>query len=147
MNISTLIHSTHRKKFNVFPEILKKQKYHLIEKNSAVKKCRWLHKSLTENKVCYKQKFYGIQSHKCIQMTPTLSCNLKCKFCWRAHPTDIGIPENLKASNIDPEILVEKTIEAQRNILSGYKSQVILGKIDKKKYEESLNPCHAGYKS
>lgn len=128
---------------NDFLEVLKKQKYHLIENNAAVKKCRWLHKSLTENKTCYKQRFYGVQSHKCIQVAPTFLCNLKCRFCWRAHPSDIGLKRNHLTANIDADLIVEKSIEAQRKILTGYKSQVLTGKIDKKKYEESLNPRHA----
>ena len=34
---------------------LKKQKYQLVGAHSAVKKCRWLHKSLVEDKNCYNQ--------------------------------------------------------------------------------------------
>jgi len=125
--------------------LFKKQKYQLINEHSAVKKCRWLHQSLTQNRYCYKQKFYGIQSHRCIQMTPSLICNMQCKFCWRIHPNeDLKPPLNFliqKWSN--PEEIVEECIKAQKRILSGYKDQVKKGKIDGKKYFEALNPKHA----
>jgi tRNA wybutosine-synthesizing protein 1 len=51
-------------------DALKKQKYHFVGKHSAVKRCRWLYETLIHNRPCYKQKFYGIKTHQCIQMTP-----------------------------------------------------------------------------
>jgi len=125
--------------------LFKKQKYQLINEHSAVKKCRWLHQSLTQNRYCYKQKFYGVQSHRCIQMTPSLICNMQCKFCWRIHPNeDLKPPLNFLIQKwSDPEEIVEECIKAQRRILSGYKDQVKKGKIDEKKYFEALNPKHA----
>ncbi|HDM36274.1 MAG TPA: 4-demethylwyosine synthase TYW1, partial [Candidatus Syntrophoarchaeum butanivorans] len=32
---------------------------------------------------CYKGRFYGVASHRCIQMTPTILCNQACIHCWR----------------------------------------------------------------
>lgn len=32
---------------------------------------------------CYKHTFYGIQSHRCMESTPSLACANKCIFCWR----------------------------------------------------------------
>ncbi len=124
--------------------LFKKQKYQLINEHSAVKKCRWFHQSLTQNRYCYKQKFYGIQSHRCIQMTPSLICNMQCKFCWRIHPNeDLKPPLNFLIRKwSDPEETVEECVKAQRRILSGYGDQVKKGKIDKKKYFEALNPKH-----
>lgn len=126
-------------------DILKKQKYQIVGKHSAVKKCKWLHESLVNDRFCYKQKFYGIKSHRCLQMTPTLICNLRCKFCWRIQPEDLGI-ENY-GLNIDkwddPKFIIEESIKAQRRILSGYKSQVKENKISYEKYNEALNPKHA----
>ncbi|MBS7658772.1 MAG: 4-demethylwyosine synthase TYW1 [Candidatus Bathyarchaeia archaeon] len=124
--------------------LFKKQKYQLINEHSAVKKCRWLHQSLTQNRYCYKQKFYGIQSHRCIQMTPSLICNMQCKFCWRFHPSeDLKSPLSFQIQKwSEPEEIVEECVKAQRRILSGYGDQVKKGKIDKKKYFEALNPKH-----
>lgn len=32
---------------------------------------------------CYKHTFYGIESHCCMEATPSLACANKCVFCWR----------------------------------------------------------------
>jgi len=125
-------------------EVLKRQKYQIIGRHSASKKCRWLHKSLIEDKPCYKQRFYGIQSHRCIQMTPTLDCNMRCKFCWRIQPDDFLIPWTLASTTEwdEPAEIVQESIKAQRKILSGYKGQVIQGKVDRDKYREASEPRH-----
>ena len=127
-------------------ERFRAEKYQLVGRHSAVKKCSWLHESLVHGRVCYKQKFYGIQSHRCLQMTPSLyNCTLRCLFCWRVQPEDLGLkspPETaLPIENPDdPEFIVEESIKAQRRILSGYKAHKNL---DMAKYMEALNPSHA----
>lgn len=125
-------------------EVLRRQKYQTVGRHSAAKKCHWLHKSLTENHPCYKQKFYGIQSHRCLQMTPTLICNMRCKFCWRIQPEDVSIPWTVSAGTEwdDPRKLVEECFKAQLKILSGYNGQVLEGKVDPEKYFEALHPRH-----
>ena len=35
---------------------------------------------------CYKHAFYGIESHRCMETTPSLACANKCVFCWRLVP-------------------------------------------------------------
>ena len=54
--------------------VYRRQGYRLVGNHSAVKTCHWARKSLStggrEN--CYKQKFYGVPSHRCLQMTPSL---------------------------------------------------------------------------
>ncbi|OGS47223.1 MAG: wyosine biosynthesis protein TYW1, partial [Euryarchaeota archaeon RBG_16_67_27] len=62
--------------------------------------------------------FYGIESHRCLQMTPTVdACNLGCMFCWR---TQEWGSNSLTEAN-DPGLIVEESIRAQRELLSGYK--------------------------
>ena len=86
---------------------LKKQKYHLIGAHSAVKRCKWLYESIVNNRPCYKQKFYGIQSHRCIQMTPSLYyCTQQCLFCWRAQSGDLQVTwDEMKNPAKDPPTL------------------------------------------
>jgi len=124
-------------------DILRRQKYHIVGRHSSVKKCKWLHESLVRNKVCYKQKFYGINSHRCLQMTPAvLSCLTHCIYCWRVMPEDLGIKwdESFKGLWNEPNEIIEGCIKEQRRILTGYKDQVIKGRVRKEKYEEALNP-------
>jgi len=122
---------------------MERQKYHFVGKHSAVKKCRWLHETLIRNRPCYKQKFYGIKTHQCIQMTPTaFYCNQQCLFCWRAQTRDLKTKwDETKLPQWDePEHIIEGSIKAQKQILTGYKAN---SKADKHKLEEAQTPRHA----
>ncbi len=123
-------------------QALKKQRYHIVGSHSAVKRCKWFYESLINNRSCYKQKFYGIKSHQCIQMTPSLfSCTQQCLFCWRAQSGDLQITwDEMKMPVVDPaEKIVEGSIKAQEKILSGYKGNP---KINWHKFTEALSPRH-----
>ncbi len=72
-------------------KVLKKQHYSIVGKHSAVQACRWTKKSLTNEGVCYKEQFYGIKSHLCCQMSPSVMwCPNRCLHCWRAVELTIG---------------------------------------------------------
>ncbi|MFB6069181.1 MAG: 4-demethylwyosine synthase TYW1, partial [Halobacterium sp.] len=43
--------------------------YH-SENHTAVQTCGWTKNALRGEGTCYKYAFYGIRSHRCIQMTP-----------------------------------------------------------------------------
>ncbi|HEY9246731.1 MAG TPA: hypothetical protein VIO11_07800, partial [Candidatus Methanoperedens sp.] len=73
-------------------ELLKKHGYHMVGTHGAVKTCLWLNKSLRGEGACYKSRFYGMASHRCIQMTPTIVCNHRCLHCWRAVEVQTQIP-------------------------------------------------------
>ncbi len=124
-------------------KILRREKYQLVGSHSAVKKCRWLHKSLIGEEACYKNKFYGIKSWRCLQMTPTIAhCTMRCQFCWRVQSGDINLDFNeiLMHEKDRPETIVEECFKAQRRILSGYK---VHPRIDPERYLEAQNPGHA----
>lgn len=119
---------------------LEKSGYRFVgkHKHSAVKICLWTKNSLRGKGVCYKQKFYGIQSHRCLQMTPALPfCKHRCLFCWR--DTSITYPE-WRGPYDEPDEIIEESIEAQRELLSGFKGNP---NVDKKKWEEAQNPNQA----
>ncbi len=124
-------------------QTLQKQRYHIIGQHSAVKRCRWLHETLVNNRPCYKQKFYGIKTHQCVQMTPALYyCTQQCLFCWRAQSDDLKLKwDELQLPVWDsPEQIVEESIKTQRAILSGYKANP---KTDPRKFREAQTPRHA----
>jgi len=126
----------------VLVQALKKHKYHLVGKHSAVKRCKWLYEALVNNRACYKQKFYGIRSHQCIQMTPSLFyCTQQCLFCWRAQNTDLKIAwDEMNLPSWDPpESVIRGSLEAQQRILSGYKDHP---KVDWQKLREASTPKH-----
>lgn len=120
---------------------LQRANYRLVGSNqhAGVKLCLWTKKSIkTGGKAfCYKQRFYGIQSHRCLQMTPDLPfCNLDCKYCWR-DPTTAS--KSWEGEIDGPEEIIEGSIEAQKKLLTG------LGGINhsKKHLNEAMNPVHA----
>lgn len=128
---------------NRLSRLLDTQKYHLIGGHSAAKRCRWLYESLVHNRPCYKQQFYGIQSHRCVQMTPALnSCTLRCRFCWRVQSGDLDDlrwEETTASKWDDPEDLIEKCVKTQLRLISGYKGNP---KTDSLKFREALRPRH-----
>jgi tRNA wybutosine-synthesizing protein 1 len=124
-------------------EMLNRQKYHLVGNHSAVKRCRWLYNSIVQGRACYKQKFYGINSHQCLQMTPSLyHCTLGCVFCWRAQSGDHNIrwDETKLPQWDDPETIIAGCIHEQERILTGYKATP---NADQTKRLEALTPKHA----
>jgi len=115
----------------------------MVGQHSAVKQCRWLHNTLIHNQPCYKQKFYGIKTHQCIQMTPTVfSCTMRCLFCWRIQSGDEELTwnEGVLPAFDEPEDIVEGCMKTQVKLLSGYKANL---KADREKYLEALKPRHA----
>ena len=126
--------------------LLEKHKYHLIGRHSAVKRCLWVKKKLTENVGCYKQEFYGIQSHRCLQMSPAhVFCTHRCIFCWRIQPQDsLNKWDDTKLTYEDcdpPHEIVEQAIKTQKQILGGY-NPIAHPKVSKKLYTEALDPKH-----
>ena len=96
--------------------LLKKQGYSLAGNHSAVKTCLWLRRAMREEGKCYKASFYGIHSHRCLQMTPTLMCNQRCLHCWRPVEVDAPAPEEWDS----PSEIVGSCIKSQRKLISGF---------------------------
>lgn len=117
-----------------FKKILEKQKYGVVGNHSAVKLCHWMRQSLLFGRECYKQSFYGIKSHRCLQMTPSISqCNHLCLFCWRHQ----GFTEDGFDKVDDPKFILENCIEEQRRLITGFKGD---SRCDQKKWEEANDP-------
>lgn len=120
------------------PEKLKKvyykQGYRIVGKNqhSAVKICQWTKSALRGDKACFKQKWYGIQSHRCLQCTSWLACLNDCLYCWRS----FKLPVSSTAVD-EPSEIIDEMVEQQRLLLSGFKGNL---KVDKKKWREALEP-------
>jgi tRNA wybutosine-synthesizing protein 1 len=113
------------------------QGYQLVGKHSAVKLCYWSRESLERGRDCYKGRFYGIESHRCLQMSPAIdSCNLTCRFCWRSQGWEHDA--TMEAYD-DPEPLLERSIEAQRRILSGFKGDPT---VPLERWTEAQTPRH-----
>ncbi len=107
--------------------------------HSAVQICTWTKKSLHNEGFCYKQKFYGIDTHRCMEFSPAaVFCEQNCIFCWR--PMEFMRITEMKAGEVDdPREIYENLLEERRKLLSGFPGD---GKTDMKKFEESLLPNH-----
>jgi len=115
-------------------KILKKQHYAIVGNHSGVKLCHWMRQSLLFNRECYKQTFYGIKSHRCLQMSPAINnCNQKCLFCWRHQ----GFTEKKLKHIDDPILILEDSIKAQRKLITGFKGD---SRCNMHKWKEANNP-------
>lgn len=127
--------------FFLFRE-LEKERYHIIGTHGAYKKCHWTHETIKNGRGCYKSKFYGIESNRCVQMTPSaLWCWFRCEHCWRLEPEDVDIEwdDTKIPSPDDPEILAEKSIEEHRKSVAGYTG---MKDVKRKFAEDAMRPNH-----
>lgn len=130
---------------NNIKNILEKQHYKVVGKNehSAVQICRWTKKSLRDEGVCYKEKFYGIKSHLCCQMTPSIYCPNSCIHCWRA--IEYTTSKKIVGHIDNPKEIVDGCIDAQRKLLTGFNIDLNsekkqLSKANQKKLKEAQEP-------
>jgi len=126
-------------------KVLKKQHYEIAGKNehSAVQICRWTKNSLRDEGVCYKEQFYGIDSHRCCQMTPSLFCPNQCMHCWRA--IELTTSEKIPGKIDSPKEIIDACIKAQRKLLQGFKidkhsKKKQLSRANMKKWQEAQEP-------
>ena len=123
-----------------------KQRYRLVGDHSAVKTCTRVGKALRTGGAehCYKQRFYGIPTHRCLQMTPSLGhCTQSCLFCWRATPETLGVGwEQTQSINggDDPDAIVEGAIAAHRKLIYGWGGNP---RVSEQFLKEALDPVHA----
>lgn len=116
---------------------LERQAYRVVGSHSAIKVCMWTKQAIRCFDLCYKNTFYGIKSHRCVQMTPALPfCTHRCVWCWR----DIEWTSKKWKGKIDsPKFIVDSCIKEHLPMLFGFKGNK---KVDKKVLSEALKPIH-----
>jgi len=134
-------HSTLENLIQITPRIktkLRKAKYGVFN-HSAVELCHWTKKSFADRGDCYKHKFYGISTHRCMEMTPTaMNCENRCVYCWR--PTEFYDTLEMPPELVDePDTIVENLMEERRKLIVGFYGDA---RNNKKKIDESLLPAH-----
>ncbi|WP_267641059.1 4-demethylwyosine synthase TYW1 [Haloarchaeobius amylolyticus] len=110
--------------------------YHSVN-HTAAQTCGWTKNALTGDGKCYKYAFYGIESHRCMQMTPVVKCNERCVFCWRdhaGHAYELGDVEW-----DDPAAVADATLELQRELLAGYGGN---DEVPREVFEQAMDPRH-----
>ncbi|KAK4276589.1 hypothetical protein QN277_014719 [Acacia crassicarpa] len=116
---------------------LEKQGYKVIGSHSGVKICRWTKSQLRGRGGCYKHSFYGIESHRCMEATPSLACANKCVFCWRHHTNPVGKSWQWRMD--DPIEIVNSAIDLHINMIKQMKG---VPGVTLERLSEGLSPRH-----
>jgi len=98
---------------------LTKQGYKIIGSHSGVKLCRWTKAMLRGRGGCYKHTFYGIESHRCMETTPSLACANKCVFCWRHHSNPVGTEWRWQMD--DAETIIQGALDNHYKMINEFK--------------------------
>ncbi|HXV66577.1 MAG TPA: 4-demethylwyosine synthase TYW1 [Nitrosopumilaceae archaeon] len=117
---------------------LKKAKYGVAD-HSTVDLCHWTRKSFKNEGDCYKHKFYGISTHRCMEFSPAgMYCENRCVYCWR--PMEFYDSMKMEPKKVaEPEQIVSKLMEERRKLIMGHYGD---SRHEKKKLDESLLPAH-----
>uniref|UniRef100_F6V9G2 S-adenosyl-L-methionine-dependent tRNA 4-demethylwyosine synthase TYW1 n=1 Tax=Ciona intestinalis TaxID=7719 RepID=F6V9G2_CIOIN len=134
--------STKAKREMITPELSKsltKQGYRLVGSHSGVKLCRWTKSMLRGRGGCYKHTFYGIESHRCMETTPSLACANKCVFCWRHHSNPVGTEWKWKMDS--PDIVVKGAVNNHYDMIKQFKKQGVPG-VKPERFAEGFSIKH-----
>lgn len=116
---------------------LVKQGYKIIGSHSGVKICRWTKSQLRGRGGCYKHSFYGIESHRCMEATPSLACANKCVFCWRHHTNPVA--KSWVWEMDDPIEIVNSAIDQHTNMIKQMKG---VPGVTSERLTEGMTPRH-----
>lgn len=117
---------------------LKRAKYG-VAGHATVDLCHWTKKSFRHDGDCYKHKFYGIATHRCMEFSPAgMLCQNRCVYCWR--PMEFYESSAMDpAAALGPEEVVERLMGERRRLIMGHYGDV---RADKSRLDESLAPTH-----
>jgi len=117
---------------------LKKAKYGVAD-HSTVELCHWTKKSFRNEGTCYKHKFYGISTHRCMEFSPAgMHCENRCVYCWR--PMEFYDSLAMEPERVaEPEEIIRKLMAERRKLIMGHYGDP---NQDKQKLDESLLPSH-----
>lgn len=117
---------------------LKKAKYGVSD-HSTVELCHWTKKSFRHEGDCYKHKFYGISTHRCMEFSPAgMHCENRCIYCWR--PMEFYDSLQMDPDRVaSPEEILRNLMNERRRLIMGYYGDA---RNDRQRLDESLLPAH-----
>lgn len=117
---------------------LKKAKYGVAD-HATVELCHWTKKSFKHEGNCYKHKFYGISTHRCMEFSPAgMHCENRCVYCWR--PMEFYDSMNMEPQRTaEPEEILTKLMSERKKLINGFYGD---SRNDKQRLDESLLPSH-----
>jgi len=120
--------------------LLEKQGYRLVGNHSAVKICEWTRNMIRGKGGCYKYSFYGIRSNQCMQMTTSMFCASRCKFCWRGKKAPVS--KEWYGPIDSPEHIINHALDEHLKLLEGFKGMGYDDKHDKSRVKDMENVRH-----
>lgn len=117
---------------------LRKAKYGVSD-HSTVDVCHWTKRSFRHEGSCYKHKFYGISTHRCMEFSPAgMYCENRCVYCWR--PMEFYDSLTMRPDNVaPPEDILRELMAERRRLISGFYGDP---RNDRQMIDESLLPSH-----
>jgi len=117
---------------------LKKAKYGVAD-HSTVELCHWTKKSFKHEGSCYKHKFYGILTHRCMEFSPAgMHCENRCVYCWR--PMEFYDAMKMEPEQVaEPEQILKKLMGERKRLIDGFYGD---SRNDNQRLDESLLPTH-----
>jgi len=117
---------------------LKKAKYGVAD-HSTVELCHWTKKSFSNEGDCYKHRFYGILTHRCMEFSPAgMYCENRCVYCWR--PMEFYDSMEMEPEKVaEPKQIMDRLMEERRGLIMGHYGDASK---DTRKLDESLYPTH-----
>lgn len=117
---------------------MKKAKYG-VAGHATVDLCHWTKKSFRHDGDCYKHKFYGIATHRCMEFSPAgMLCQNRCVYCWR--PMEFYESSAMDpGSALGPQEVVERLMDERRRLITGHYGDE---RADRERLDESLAPTH-----
>ncbi len=114
---------------------LEKMHYGIVGNHSAVQICRWTKNAIRGDRGCWKEKFYGIKSSGCCEMTPSVMwCENSCVHCWR--PIELNLGKTIPEID-DPIEILNNVVKKRTELLEGFGGNK---NVDKKIFEEAKTP-------
>nr|CCC92766.1 putative radical SAM domain protein [Trypanosoma congolense IL3000] len=111
--------------------------YTLVGSHSAVKLCRWQKSMMRGLGGCYKWTMYGIESHRCMEATPSMGCANKCVFCWRLNTNPTATEWRWQVD--DPRAIVEGMLSSHKALVHGVQG---MPGVTAESLREAMNPRH-----
>ncbi|PWV04195.1 hypothetical protein C3747_159g65 [Trypanosoma cruzi] len=111
--------------------------YSLVGTHSAVKLCRWQKSMMRGRGGCYKWTMYGVQSHRCMEATPSMACANNCVFCWRLNTNPTATKWKWQVD--DPQAIVDGMLSSHKSLIQGVRG---MPGVTDEKLEEAMNPRH-----
>lgn len=110
-----------------------------VADHSTVDLCHWTKRSFGGEGDCYKHKFYGILTHRCMEFSPAgMYCENRCVYCWR--PMEFYDSMEMDPGRVaGPEQVVEGLMAERRRLIMGHYGDPSK---DRRKLDESLLPTH-----